>query len=199
MITQQQTTMIRPNNSVINTCILVLFIITFMAGCCEIDMPSDVAYTDLNNAEVGYNQPYNLDIDTNGDSDFVFTTVLIQADDGDHLQFKIFPRSSNSVVGAADSAAVISDGAVIAPDAAFDKVHQILVAKITSNTGTSWRGAWLGVHNKYVGIRFKLKGADYHYGWVRISVNTVTEKVEVHDMAYCLTAGREIHAGSIHF
>ena len=176
---------------------LISGLLILIAGCSEDKLRSDITYIDLTDANVGYNDPYYLDIDTDGESEFVLNTSLIADAVGDHLQFRIFPRFSNGVVGAADSVAVLPDGELIGADAPPDKSNQILAVKVTTHDRISWQGAWHTVQNRYAGIRFKLANSDYYYGWVRISVDTGIEKVIVHDMAYCHIAGSRIKAGSI--
>ena len=125
----------------------------------------------------------------------LYSTRFIEGDNGDHLQFKIFPRFANSVVGEADSVRVLSDGDMIAPDNALDKFNQIIVVKITSNHGITWQGPWKTAQNKYIGIRFKLAESGCYYGWIKISVNMADEKVIVREMAYNPSVDSKINAG----
>lgn len=57
-------------------------------------------------------------------------------------------------------------------------------------------GNFVGVNDKYVGLRFKIGAAD-HYGWVRIDLNSAVTALTIKDYAYDGTAGTMIPAGSI--
>jgi hypothetical protein len=53
------------------------------------------------------------------------------------------------------------------------------------NTSNFWRGPWFnggkGVKNRYLGMKFKIKGR-FHFGWARITITTTS-----HDFTATLT------------
>jgi hypothetical protein len=79
--------------------------------------------------------------------------------------------------------------------------HPILGTVCCYGTGTPmWRGPWVdggkGVKNRYLGMKFKIKGR-FHFGWARITITTT-----LHDFTATLTGyayetipGKSIVAG----
>ncbi len=65
--------------------------------------------------------------------------------------------------------------------------------------GTEW-GLWQGQSSQFAGFRFS-DGADWHYGWVRLSVEPLTPygsstyRLTIHDWAYNDVANNSILAG----
>jgi hypothetical protein len=83
-----------------------------------------------------------------------------------------------------------------------------MAVRTFSNTSSKmeerWRDPWAnggkGVFNRYLGIKFKI-GADYHYGWARITVETSTSKSQAFTAtltgyAYETVPGKAIVAGA---
>jgi hypothetical protein len=74
----------------------------------------------------------------------------------------------------------------------------------SSKTFQLWREPWAnggkGVFNRYLGFKFKI-GADYHYGWARITVKTSTSESQAFTAtltgyAYETVPGKAIIAGA---
>ncbi|TND07610.1 MAG: hypothetical protein FD123_3162 [Bacteroidetes bacterium] len=57
-------------------------------------------------------------------------------------------------------------------------------------------GNWLGVNDKYLGVRFMI-GTDTHYGWVRISVSTGSDSITIKEYAYQALPGVGTTAGQL--
>ncbi len=55
-------------------------------------------------------------------------------------------------------------------------------------------GNWVGVKDKYLGLRFKMNG-NTHYGWARLDVNAIPDTFTIKDYAYESTPGLGILAG----
>lgn len=75
----------------------------------------------------------------------------------------------------------------------------------TINNGVQYLGVmsaygnyanWIGVSDKYLGVRFKI-GANTHYGWVRISVTADVDSIIIKEYAYQLLPGVGITAGQL--
>ena len=70
----------------------------------------------------------------------------------------------------------------------------------THSSKTSWSGQWVnggkGVKNRYLGLKFKIKGR-FHFGWARLTVTTTKGgfTVTLTGYAYETTAGKPIKAG----
>jgi hypothetical protein len=66
---------------------------------------------------------------------------------------------------------------------------------IASSRGRK-RGNWLSVDNRYLGIKFQIKGK-YHYGWVRMRVEVIGPNIiaTLNGYAFETIAGKSIKAG----
>ncbi len=68
-----------------------------------------------------------------------------------------------------------------------------------NGTGPYNTGPWVdGEPDKYLGVRFTLdEGTSYHYGWIRLDVESDQSQVTIKDFAYEQTAGTPIAAGDM--
>lgn len=159
--------------------------VLLLTGCTDDELAGrqDVVYVDLNDARAGYNQPYALDVDSDGGSEFVFNATLIADAIGDHLRFAVISRYDNAVIGENGNVKVLHAGDPVVQGSAFGYDNEVLAIKTTTPGGVTWWGNWKGAQNKYIGIRFRLSGSTC-YGWVRVSLSESEERIVIHDMAY---------------
>jgi len=175
--------------------VISVLILSFLS-CEERELqPPAILYTNLNNVIAGQNKSFSLDIDQDGDSEFLFTTLLAADNLGDHLQFVIYPARANQVFEIAGRVGVLETDQQIAPGNPFDKNVQPMVVKRITNSTISWSGDWKDVSNKFIGIRFNLHDKGYYYGWIRVSFDLTSEQFIVHDFAYRTAVNTEIMAG----
>ncbi|CAN5325813.1 hypothetical protein BH09BAC5_BH09BAC5_00720 [soil metagenome] len=57
-------------------------------------------------------------------------------------------------------------------------------------------GNWVGINDKYVGLRIKANG-QFYYGWARLSVNSTSDTITLKDYAYEVQPNVGITAGQI--
>ena len=122
----------------------------------------------------------------------------------------IAANAANQVRVVPDGAADLAAGVNIGPGQQWGgKAAPVQMAlRIFENTSSKmvelWRHPWAnggkGVFNRYLGIKFKI-GADYHYGWARITVKTSTAEGEAFTAtltgyAYETVPGKAIVAGA---
>ena len=122
----------------------------------------------------------------------------------------IAANADNEVRVVADGAADLAAGVNIGPGQQWGGKAQPaeMALRIFENTSSKmvelWRHPWAnggkGVFNRYLGIKFKI-GADFHYGWARITVKTSTDKsqaftVTLTGYAYETVPGKAIVAGA---
>lgn len=176
--------------------IFYFVLLSFMSCQDEDSMPSEVRYVNLNNATASQHKSYSLDIDEDGDSEFLFTTVLAADQLGDYRHFVIVPTRANQVFEIAGRVGVLELGQEISLGNPFEKNVEPMVIKRISDSATGWSGDWKDVSNRFVGIRFRLRDQEYFYGWIRVSFDKMTEQFIVHDFAYRTTVDREISAGA---
>ncbi len=177
--------------------ILILAFFAFVSCEEEEVVPPMIRYTNLNNATAGELKSFSLDIDTDGDSEFLFTTALAANALGDYRQFVITAPRTNQVFEIAGRAGVLEAGQEIAPGNPFEKNVQPLVTKRITNSGISWAGDWKDVRNKYIGIRFRLRDQEYYYGWIRVSFDKSAEQLILHDFAYQKKVNTGLKAGAM--
>ena len=95
------------------------------------------------------------------------------------------------------TASALTDGIRIGADNEhFKRQHYFMFA--TSHRGNEY-GNWGNVSNRYLGVRFKIKGAT-HYGWARLSVKVEPYKITatLTGYAYETIPNKPIIAGRTH-
>jgi hypothetical protein len=175
----------------------LLYLTFFSCISCQENAPSSalISYVNLNDATASKAKSFSLDIDMDGDTEYLFTTVLTADATGDLRQFVVSPARENQVFEIARRVGVLESGQEIAPGNPFDKNVQPMAVKRITNTATSWSGDWKDVSNKYIGIRFKIRDKGYYYGWIRVSFDKETERIVIHDFAYKIAENSGIKAG----
>ena len=109
-------------------------------------------------------------------------------------------RGTNAVRGRRNGAAVLRSGARIQNGEQF--ANYVFMGEVQPGTGsnTVWVGPWVnggkGVKNRYLGLKFKIKG-QFHYGWARVTVATTSDRftATLTGYAYETVPGRAITAG----
>jgi hypothetical protein len=175
--------------------VLPVLILSFLSCQEEELLLPSINYHNLNNVTASQGKSFALDIDQDGGSEYLFTTLLAADDLGDQLQFVIYPARANQVFEIAGRVGVLEEAQQIAPGNPFDKSVKPMVIKTITNSAISWSGDWKEVNSKFIGIRFKLGDSGYYYGWIRVSFDLVTEQFIIHDFAYQTTVDTEILAG----
>jgi hypothetical protein len=174
----------------------ILFLFTLLIACDnEPEIQQGITYIDLQDVTAGHNKLFSLDIDQDGDTEYVFTTTLAADAAGDQLQFMIYPSRNNQVFEIAGRVGVLSEDQEIAPGNPFDKNVQPMVIKTITDSGINWSGDWKEANNQFVGIRFYLRDKGYHYGWIRVSFDQTNGQFIIHDYAFMTTLNMKIVAG----
>jgi len=119
---------------------------------------------------IGNGASYFLDFNHDGTTDLAIRNTL-----GQYCTFEgschpiqslaALPSRSNQVVYNIYGAVAMKAGMEIGPKGAFHGGTERMVWSFGS-----WAiGSWINVKNRYLGVKFKIKGK-IHYGWVRLSV-----------------------------
>jgi hypothetical protein len=176
--------------------VILLFAWLSIVGC-ESDQPkpSTIVHRNLDDVRVGYNLPFSLDIDLDGDHEYGFTTGLLGNSEGDHLIFKIVPLRSNGALGKDEKVIKLESGIDILPEDTFEKFVEPLVTKSITANGTSFSGEWKDANDQYIGLKFILDDNKPYYGWIKISFSQEEEKLIVHDFSYQSMANTKITTG----
>jgi hypothetical protein len=163
-------------------------------------------------------QPFPLDLNHDGIIDF-YILHSYSHDGGEHLlaacqhfqsydgQF-CFNTNSSNVIRATNPKsgnyeAALRYGAKIQRGDRFVTTGSEILASFCCYSGTSgsrWLGPWAnggkGVKNRYLGLKFKIKGR-YHFGWARLTVTTTSDNfiATLTGYAYETIPGKAIVAG----
>ena len=162
-------------------------------------------------------QPFSLDLNHDGKVDFYLSHSIDQRSGGTISTLRVChtginctssmlgSNASNQVRGSSRGGAVaLRAGARIQNGYRFlgkDTLVPMGARRFSTHSSkTSWSGQWVnggkGVKNRYLGLKFKIKGR-FHFGWARLTVTTTKGgfTVTLTGYAYETTAGKPIKAG----
>lgn len=164
------------------------------------DIYSDIYYQDLNDSAVSYLNPVIVDLNGDTTGDIRFTTSLIGRIDGStDLTFIAYPYGGVLFQINGEEIPVFQKddpiGSVPANANTWDRSFDILTAKRYFPDGDSAMiGSWKNVVNGYLPVKLTVNDTS-HFAWIRLSVDSVSTKVILHDCAVNQTAGQPILAG----
>lgn len=180
-----------------NLFILTLFCLTFLS--CQEDeqqLLNPVKARTLSGATAGSNQSYGLDVNEDGETDFLFTTTLNEVNDLIEEHFKVYPARANAIFDVGSTAGNLEEGTTIGPGNPFDKNVNALVIKRFGNPAISWTGPWLNITNGIIGFRLQHLEKNY-YGWVRVGFNQQNETLTITEVAYNTRPDSPVRAGRL--
>jgi len=134
--------------------------------------------------------PLPLDLNHDGINDLSFTwnyTTIGSA-------LRLTGTQPNHVVGQMGYASALKAGASVDPKKKFVNVS---FALMFANSNGKYFGQWQNVKNRYLGVKFVIKGKT-HYGWVRLNVKhtpPIGIDAVITGYAYETIAGKPIIAG----
>lgn len=119
----------------------------------------------------------SIDLNKDGVTDLKFKYVRSPGASSLHSFLNVQPIAGNAVVADGGYASALARSAKIGPSAHFGPTtgdNSLLEEKLSSFYGCKLYGKWGGNHpNKFVGVKFKIKGA-IHYGWIRVTITSST-------------------------
>jgi hypothetical protein len=135
-----------------------------------------IVYTPIHRV-IGNGAHYFLDFNHDGTTDLNIRNTGTQYCSTDGSCFPIqslavLPSRSNQVVYNIYGAVAMKPGMTIGPRAVFHGGAERMVWSF----GNTARGSWIDVKNRYLGVKFKIKGK-IHYGWARLSVQSYQMKI----------------------
>ncbi len=189
----------------------------FLAGRNEAD--AQIIYTDVNpdTTFTQNNSLYSLDLNNDGQADFRIGMIKYT---GFISAVAAAGPVGNSVMGYATTfsstslylAKALANGDTINSNQQWAPCNSANFSA-TSSTSSSFSasmimgadvqvyslviGNWLGVHDKFLGLKFKI-GTSNYYGWARLDVDTANWAFTVKDYAYNAEADSQILAGQIY-
>ncbi|HEX8817770.1 MAG TPA: hypothetical protein VF753_19930 [Terriglobales bacterium] len=167
---------------------------------------AEVVYTKTHQV-IGYYGIYDLDVNHDGAVDFAIQEIgyLTSSTFRFTSRRSLFakPALGNAIAGTGKSASALKPGANIGPtghfiDGGSNGAPMATVSVFSRNSHHYYdtRGEWAAVNDRYLGLRFKIKG-ELHYGWARFSVQTGHKNVTctLTGYAYETVPNRSIQAG----
>jgi len=126
-------------------------------------------------AHIVINSDYGLDLNHDGVTDFYFQQLSQGTRSGAYAYLHCVGAitGSDEVWGSHDeNDSALREGVRIGPRGPFDAFNQLMAEVFTgSHSGfdAPWANGGKGVKNRYLGLRFVVKGK-IHYGWARLNV-----------------------------
>lgn len=147
-------------------------------------------------AEFGFGHNFYLDIDKDGMSDFLFTTLYVNEEDGIHTKYIVNAIGENEILTVDNNAAVADNGN---PLEAFGNIewnnHPAYILEQVDNGETrEWTGLWSGDRDQYIGIKLMKNGHAYT-GWVKVFIDQANEQAQVEGYAINRVPESMIQAG----
>ena len=166
---------------------------------------AEIVYTKTQQV-IGYNGIYDLHLTRDGTVDFLMQEIG-NTQGTTTLQLSRWllakPALGNSIAGKGNYASALKAGADIGPGGRFIKggsngATMVFVSLFSGFSSRRHRteGDWVNVSNRYLGLKFKIKG-NFHYGWARLKVQAGDGKITgtLTGYAYETVANRSIQAG----
>lgn len=163
----------------------------------------EMHYTDLLDQEVKPGESQLLDLDHDGTTDFAFSTWLI----GDPIEkedevlfFAASSTHSHLLADDANGSPRYNAGDLIKTTAisghGWYAVAQVeLAMKNTPENGpVYWEGQWKEARGKFLAVQVK-ENAKLYNGWIKLSFDTATGAIILHEAALSKEEGRNVIAG----
>jgi hypothetical protein len=144
---------------------------------------------------IGRNARYKVDLNHDKLGDLILVNTYGCNQDYCVDGLSAIPSAGNVVLGKSTIAYALDLGAQVGPKQPF--VGE-LMALSSSSFGTF--GQWTNVSNRYLGLKFNIKGKT-HYGWLRLSVSLLGQarvKATLTGYAYETIPNKPIIAGKTH-
>ncbi|MGH9493883.1 MAG: hypothetical protein ACRD3B_02700 [Candidatus Sulfotelmatobacter sp.] len=151
----------------------------------------------------------SIDINKDGTNDFFLSVGAGGYDHSFYATFAVTPLAGGKVTGGNSRgvlgpyASALAKGANVGPSAHFSSSvgrERIIVERtagfVSGSSGHSSYGKWGNVSNRYLGVKFLIKGQT-HYGWIRLSVQwTHGLTATITAYAYETVANKKIGGGN---
>ena len=142
-----------------------------------------VLYTDIepvpriladNYRDLPIYEEYEMDLNADGEEDFLFVRSRSFSDDFDSLKIRIVPLNQNQTASAkSDQNLVYPFNLVDTIDTSSDWIdgESILYDLYLTESDSLDLGLWRDIEDKYIGTRIRLEDK-YLYGWIRIAISS---------------------------
>lgn len=159
-----------------NSTRLRLVLGSMLLAAITIPASAGVVYTQVN-VSIPINSYYNIDLNRDGQIDFTLRSAFLQTscDAGDEYFWflNVVPGTGAAVVTARTPAlgyaSALPTGTVVGPDSNFSSRTATMAEMFWGACGSGTEGAWLGLPDRYLGLRVTDGDEQIHYGWAKIS------------------------------
>jgi len=110
---------------------------------------------------------YNLDLNHDGKTDFSFVDRYNCTEDFCPNALSVNPTGENGVEG---HQGFLEKWAYALPQGAHIGPRHPFSGQVMASSDAGYLGSWVNVTNRYLGFKFKIRGAT-HYGWARLDVS----------------------------
>lgn len=161
------------------------------------DSESHIAYFEAGeNAVFEVGSPFYLDVDKDGNDDFLFQTVTLHEEGKIVTRYMVKGLAQNQVLVADGSAAISEQGETISSNPEFDNLswsthHGEILGSSFDGSSVSYNGTWSGDRDQYVGFKLVKENNEY-YGYAEVSIDPIAEKARVLDYAINRAAGEQV-------
>jgi hypothetical protein len=173
-------------------------------GILALSQPSEakIVYTSVHRF-IGQHHRFKIDLNHDKITDFTISNFAYCGTDQCFYALFQKPAAGNSAVGYVFGTQLLLESALkrgsrIGPGAGFKTGTGGLVEAVFSSGGLSTNvfGQWQNVKNRYLGLKFQIKGKT-HYGWARFNVKINKTKITatLTGYAYETIPGKPIIAG----
>jgi hypothetical protein len=166
---------------------------------------AQIVYTDVNPDFVAHDTiVYFLDLNNDTIPDFMFAGYDVQTSYGQvGLAVTLPYDTANGILGSLYYGVypmpyALNNGDSIRPNSPMwnDTINGGYNYLGVLYPGPYTYGNWVGVNDKYIGLRIKVNG-QYHYGWARLSVNAGSDSIIIKDYAYEVLPNVGLTAGQL--
>jgi hypothetical protein len=153
-----------------------LILSSMLLAAMALPASAGVEYTQVN-VSIPLNSYYNIGLNHDGSVQFTIRSAFLQSscNTGDeYLWFlNVIPATGAAVVTARtpafDYALPLPGGVVVGPDANFSSGTATMAELFWGACGSGTEGTWLGLPDRYLGLRFTDAAKQIHYGWAKVS------------------------------
>jgi hypothetical protein len=159
-------------------------------------------YTDHQDKLIGFSNPGSIDVDRDGNKDFVFEVLLVGDPvlQRDRRQFYIISRIHTALLNDdMDRSPALDQGSFILPaHIGYDwwEISAVVLAeKISPAQGPEvWDGNWKNAVRKNLPFRLA-RNNQFYYGWIEMTMDIQAEKLVIHRSGLSSIAGARVRAG----
>jgi hypothetical protein len=156
-----------------------------------------IVYTPIHKV-IGLDGHYDLDLNHDGIVDFTIVESSTRSPRYYTNELWAKPMGINGVEGYLRNEAVAVTRGKRITGTFYQRQALMFRVRQGSQQGQTSYGPWRDVTNRYLGLRFIIKGK-VHYGWARLTVKTHSHDLNIHAVltgyAYETTPGKSIKAG----